>query len=199
VSPLPLFRSKTGFAAGLSGFHIYEEGSYLELTEEQKQAGYQAATEAMHSLGLRSCVGHIELFHTKDGWKIIELGPRAGGQRQFMYEAAYGIDHGYNELLVKVGLEPEITYTPISNITIVRFYADEEGILTGVQGFEEAKANPSIYNFRMRAEIGDLVAPSDGGGKAVVDGVLSNPDLDQLAKDVNTVRSLIKVLTKPAA
>jgi len=193
---LPLFRSLTGYAAGKTGFHIYQEDSYLTLTDEEIAAGQVAATQAVHALGLRSCLAHIELFHTAEGWKVIELGPRAGGQRQDMYFAAYGIDHAYNELRLKVGLEPIITTKPVAYITIVRLYADEEGILERVEGFEEAQAVPSIYNLRMRTEIGELASPSDRGGKVVLDGVLRNTDLDQLYKDAETVRSLITIIIK---
>ena len=196
VWPLPLLRSKTGFAAGKEGFHIYQEDSFLELGSEDIKAGHRAAEAAVHALGLRSCVAHIELFKTDDGWKVIELGPRAGGQRQYIYEAAYGIDHAYNELLMKVGLQPEIKEKPVSNVTVVRLYADDDGALADVKGFSEAKALPSVYNLRLRAKVGDAVATSGNGGKAIVDGVLANNDLAQLYDDADRVRSTVKIFTK---
>jgi hypothetical protein len=196
VWPLPLLRSTTGYAAGKEGFHIYQEDTLLELQVNDIAAGHDAAKRAVHALGLRSCVAHIELFKTDDGWRVIELGPRAGGQRQYIYEAAYNIDHAYNELLVKVGLEPEINNQLVSHVTIVRLYASQTGELTGITGLEEAKSIGSVYNLRQRAQVGDLVATSDNGGKALVDGVLSNTDLTKLYEDAARVRSIIKITTK---
>jgi D-alanine-D-alanine ligase-like ATP-grasp enzyme len=193
---LPLIRSLTGYAAGKTGFHIHQEDSKHDLTPAEIKAGHHAAAQAMHALGLRSCVAHIELFKTADGWKAIELGARAGGQRQYMYEAAYDTDHAYNELRLKVGLDPIINHKPVSHFTIVRTYTDKDGILERVEGYEAAKANPSMYHIRLRATPGTAVSTSDKGGKVIVDAVLRNTDLDQLYKDADLVRDHLKVIVK---
>lgn len=193
---LPLLRSKSAHVMGYEGFYTYRADSYHELKAKDIKTGQSVAEQAVHALGLRSCVAHIELFHTSKGWKIIELGPRAGGQRQDVYSAAYGIDHAYNELLVKIGLEPEILSKAIAHSTTVNVYADEEGVITTITGIAEAKANPSTYALQVKAKPGDMALLSHNGGKLLVRGVLSNTDKAQLEKDAELVRSSIKIVTK---
>ncbi len=200
VWPLPLIRSRTAHSVGLEGFYIYQADSNVTLDDAETRKGQRAAEQAVHALGLRSCVAHVELFHTDDGWRIIELGPRAGGFRQDLYQVSYGIDHAYNELLVKVGLPPEIgTPAYIAHSTTVNFYPDAEGIIDRIEGFDEAARNPSVYKLSALAKPGDPAAPSTNGGKVVVKGVLRNKDLAQLDKDAASVRATVKVIVRKKA
>lgn len=193
---LPLLRSITGYEAGQDGFHIHQVDSYHDLDASNVNDGNFAVAQAIHALGLRACVVHIELFHTASGWKIIELGPRAGGQRQDIYHTAYGVDHAYNELRVKIGLRPEFSSQPQSYSSAVYFYADDEGILENVDGFESSSNQSSTYKLTQHAQPGDTVAPSSIGGKFVVRGVLTNKELPNLHEDINHLRSTIKIHTK---
>jgi biotin carboxylase len=193
---LPPIRSKTAHSLGFDGFYTYQNESYLEIDDETIAAGQEAATQAVHGLGLRSCAAHIELFHTKDGWKIVELGPRAGGYRQFMYEAAYGVDHAYNELLVKVGLEPEIPTKAIAHSLITNTYADEEGVIEEIEGVDNARNVGSVNELIVHAKPGDPALPSGKGGKLIVDGFLSNASQEQLLADADAVRKHINIRTR---
>jgi biotin carboxylase len=196
VWPLPLLRSRTAHSVGREGFYTYQTDSHIELTGDEIADGNHAATQAVHALGLRSCVAHIELFHTKTGWKIIELGPRAGGQRQDVYFTAYGVDHAYNELLVKIGLEPEIVTQPTAYCTTINIYADKEGTIATIENFEEAKQLPSVYKLTLYAKVGDKALLSHNGGKLAVDGLVWHKDLAQMQRDAEFIRSTIKVTTE---
>jgi biotin carboxylase len=197
VWTLPFLRARTGHSVGLEGFYEFQADSYHELTENQQALGRQAAADVIHALSLRSCVAHIEMFHTAKGWKIIELGPRAGGQRQDIYLASYGIDHALNELLLKIGLEPDVEAEHTAYSTTVYLYPEVEGTIEAVEGIEEARANRSIYNLNVHAHPGQVALYSQNGGKWLIRGLLANPDRDQLYRDAETVRSLIKISTTP--
>ena len=196
VWPLPLVRSRTAHSVGREGFYIYQADSHTELSGEEIDEGHIAASKAVHALGLRSCVAHVELFHTSNGWKIIELGPRAGGKRQYVYSIAYGIDHAYNELLVKIGLEPEISDQTIAYCTTINLYAENEGTITAIENFDEVRQHPSVYMLTMRAKVGDQALLSHNGGKLIADGVVWHTDLAQMQKDAEYVRSTIKISTE---
>lgn len=197
VWQLPLLRARTGYAAGLTGFNIYKEDSYLGLTPEEDAAGHEAAEQAIHALELRSSVAHIELYHTKDGWKIIELGARPGGQRQDIYDAAYKIDHAYNELLLKADLEPEITHELAMHVTTFNLYVDKEGILRDIEGLDEVRKVPSLYKLDILPPPNNIALHSDNGGMPIARGVLHHTDLDTVNKDGEYVRSIIKFVTDP--
>lgn len=193
---LPLLDIKTAYDMGQKGFSSYQIDSHLKLTDDEIEAGYEAAEKAIHALGLRSCVAHVEMYHTATGWKIIELGPRAGGQRQDIYAVSYGVDHAYNEFLIKVGLEPEMSTGHKMYTTAIKFPAQEEGVLEAVEGLEEAQAHPSVHSIVLRVKLGDKMLRNEDGGKIVVRGLLQNTDREQLEKDIDNVRSMIKIITK---
>jgi biotin carboxylase len=196
---LPLLRSKTGYNMGLEGFYIYQTETYLELTSEQKAAGHQAAEEAIHAVGLRSSVAHVELFHTKDGWKIIELGARPGAMRQEVYQVTYGVDHALNDLLLKVGVEPQINHRPIIHSMVFKIYAEEEGEVRVIEGADEVSQLPSVYSFQMFTKPGEVVRRNVNGGTVMAQGLLFGEQPEQLRKDVAYVRSMITVKTKQPA
>jgi biotin carboxylase len=194
---LPPIRSKTAHALGLEGFYEYQLETYIELDEAEVIAAQATAAQAAHALGLRSCTAHVELYRTPEGWKIIELGPRAGGYRQYMYEAAYGVDHAYNELLVKIGLEPEIPAKPIAYSLITNTYADEEGVIETIDGVEAAREIPSVDELVVQVKPGQKAVASGKGGKIVVMGYLCGKDQQQVAKDADNVRRTIRIKVTP--
>jgi len=195
--PLQPMRSRTAHSMGLEGFYEYQLESDLTLDGEAIKAGQETAIQAAHALGLRSCTAHVELYLTATGWKIIELGPRPGGHRQFMYEQAYGIDHAYNEFLVKAGLEPEqLNDTPIAHVAIANTYAQEEGIFEAVEGLDAVRALSSTVQVTVHAKAGTQALPSGKGGKIIVDAQLSNTDKQQLDKDLARLRELIVIRTR---
>ena len=191
--PLPMLRSQTAYALGMEGFYVYRTDNNVQLSPEVIQAGLHTAEQAVHAVCLRSSVAHVELYHTKDGWKIIELGPRAGGKRQDLYGLGYGVDHAYNEMLIKVGLEPEIKTELVNYSQSVNIYAEEEGIITAIDGIEAMKQHPAISHLRVFATPGMKAESSINGGKLLADCVVSAKTYEQLERNVATVRSLMKI------
>jgi len=196
IWPLPPIKVTTANSMGLNGFYGYQRDSAIDLNAAQISAAQDAASQAIHALGLKSTVTHIELFNTKKGWKIIELGARAGGYRQEMYKLAFGIDHAYNELLIKIGLEPIINNIPLAYCTAINIYADNEGIITAIEGYDGALRNPSVYKLKLHSKVGDRALSSGNGGKYIVDGILQNKNLIALNIDLASVRSGIVIKTK---
>ena len=195
---LPLLRSKSAYHMGLPGFYIYQTETYHELTAEEDAAGRRAAEDAIHALALRSSVAHIELYHTMNGWKIIELGARPGALRQEVYKASYGVDHALNELLLKIGLSPDMSTGLRTHSMVFKIYPEAEGDVVAVEGIAEAKHHPSTYTIVQFVQPGDHILPSNQGGSVMVQGVLCNTDVTQLRQDVAQVRAGIKVQTKQA-
>ncbi|HSX07079.1 MAG TPA: ATP-grasp domain-containing protein [Candidatus Saccharimonadia bacterium] len=197
---LPLIRAKTAHAMGLDGFYEYQLETDIVLDADTIREGQHTAIEAAHAIGLRSCTAHVELYLTPTGWKIIELGPRPGGWRQFLYQSAYGIDHAYNELLIKVGLEPEeLNATPIAYSLIANTYADQEGVIESVNGIDETSHLASAVAVEVHCKPGDIALASGKGGKILVDISLSNKDKQQLVVDTGKARQLVTIHTKQPA
>lgn len=196
---LPLLRSKSAYQVGLEGFYIYQTETHHNLTEEQDKAGRKATEDAIKAVGLRSSVAHVELFNTADGWKIIELGARPGALRQEVYEKSYGVDHALNELLIKIGLTPEINDKAITQSMIFKIYPGVSGQVKSISGIKEAQHHPSLYKMMVFTKRGEKVLPNNKGGSVAVQGLLFNDDYKKLRNEVAYVRSIIKINTDNVA
>ncbi|HSX07080.1 MAG TPA: ATP-grasp domain-containing protein [Candidatus Saccharimonadia bacterium] len=194
---LPAVQVITAHAIGLPGFYSYRHIIPTGLSEAELERAYEAARDSVKALNLRATSAHIELFHSPSGWKIIELGPRMGGYREDLYREAYGIDHHYNDLLVRIGLEPEIPSRVLKHAAGVNIYADEEGIITELSGIEEARQLPSLVTLGTNAKVGDIALFADSGGELIVDAILSNEDPEKLEADVARLRELVTITVEP--
>lgn len=196
VYVLPFNRFFNGTAAGAKSFQVYQGETFHTLSKEEERLGRIVVRKAIHAVGLRSSVAHIELFHQGNSWKIIELGARPGGWRQEMYQLSYGIDHAFNELLIKVGLEPEMPSSIDTYVTTFSVHAPKAGMLESITGLEEVRAHPNLYKLLVKPSIGEKVEPSTEGGSPIIDGLMYHEDVDQLNQLIQYARSAIKVTVK---
>jgi biotin carboxylase len=190
---LPLVEVITAHFIGVPGFYSYRHIIPVNLSEKEIQKGFKAAEDSIKALNLSSTTTHIELFHTKDGWKIIEVGARIGGYREALYREAFGTEHYYNDLAVRMGLEPKMPGKPIRHAAGMNIYADEEGYITSIDGLEEAQKLESVVFLKSHAQVGDLALFAGNGGRLIVDGILSHKNSKKLEEDVAKVRELIKI------
>lgn len=192
---LPIIKVITAHSIGLDGFYSYSFVVPVKINEAEITNAQKVASSAIHALNLSSSSAHIELFHSPQGWKIIELGPRIGGYREDLYREAYGIDHYYNDLLNRLDLPPEISTSPISHADCFNIYAEKEGIINTIEGVDEAVKVPSLISIGVHAKPGDTALFAGNGGRLLVDGILSNIDPVKLSEDVAKIRQLIKIHT----
>ncbi len=191
---LPPVRVITAHEAGLNGFYGYERILPSELNTEDTEIAIQTATKAIKALNLRSCTAHVEMYKTNNGWKIIEVGPRIGGNRDLMYKLAYGISHYYNDLASRIEeLEFEITTDPIAYVTCINEYPEKEGKVTKITGLEEARNLATNIYVRQALDVGDNALKAENGGLYFAAAVFSGKDKDQVINDTKTAHSLIKI------
>ncbi len=199
VHCLPLVKVITAESLGLPGFYSYRHIIPTGLSMEEIEAANTASIAAIRALNLNSSTAHIELFQSPEGWKIIEVGPRIGGYREALYRESYGVDHYYNDLAVKIGLEPSIGSKPIGHAAGINIYPDQEGHIQSIEGIEEARKVSSVVFLEAHAKTGDVTLFAGNGGRLIVDGILSNKDPKKLEADVAKVRELVKIKVKQVA
>lgn len=190
---LPPVKVTTAASIGLEGYYSYEIDSNHGLNENDIEKLNQVASCSMHAVGLRNSAAHIELFNTPDGWKIIELGPRAGGYRQDMYFLSYNIDHALNELLIKINKDPIINKKQIQSSGVLNIYSEKEGIISSIDGFEATKKLSGIHRISLYAKEGDRATFCGNGGNYIVDGVVYGNNKEETKKLIDTIRDTIKI------
>lgn len=190
---LPPLAARTAYTLGGVGFYEREADSFLSISNQEIIRAQAAAMKAAYALGLRSCAIHVELFHTKSGWKIIELGARIGGQRYDIYKAAYGIDHAYNELLVKVGLEPDMPTAPVAYAASFNICAEQHGTLQSLNGIEEAKRISTLDHFASYIKPGADCRLMPEICQPIYHGVIRADSEEQAASDRKKLLDTIKL------
>jgi hypothetical protein len=194
---LPLVRVITADSIGLEGFYSHSFVIPTRLAAKDIKAAQKVSVDAIRALNLASTTTHIELFCSPEGWKIIEVGARIGGYREALYREAYGVDHYYNDLAIRMDEKPIIPAEPIGHATSFNIYSDEEGFIEEITGLEEARQVSSLVDIKCYAEPGDLAFFAGNGGRFIVDGTLSNKDPHQLNDDLMRVRKLINIKVRP--
>jgi hypothetical protein len=194
---LPLVKVITGHSIGLPGFYSYRHIIPTGLDETEIKAAFDAASSSIHALNLRSTTTHIELFYTSDGWKIIEVGARIGGYRAALYGEAYGVDHFYNDIAIHLGKNPDMPGKPLQHAAGFNIYADQEGIIESIEGFEEAQKLESVLYMHVYSQPGDEALFANNGGWFIVDGILRNKDSQKLEEDMAKIRELVKINVRP--
>jgi len=190
---LPLVKVITAHAVGLPGFYGFQIVTPTGLPQAEVNAAFKVSTAAIKALNLSSTTTHIELFHTSHGWKIIEVGARIGGYREAIYREAFGIEHFYNDLAIRMGKKPVMPTEPIRHATGLNIYADEEGIIEAIEGLDAASRLPSVAFVEKHARPGDQALFASNGGELIVDAILSNEDPKRLERDVAELLRLVKI------
>lgn len=189
---LPLIKVLTAASLGLPGFYGHTCILPTELSDEETARGFAAAQAAVRALGLRSTTVHIELFHTSDGWKIIELGARIGGRREKLYHEACGIEHHYNDLINRIGMEPVMPTHVVRHARSEDIFAEVEGTVEAIEGVEEARQLESVVSLKVNVTPGDWALFADKGGDALAVAILSNSDKAKVEADAAKLRELIR-------
>jgi len=177
----------TGRQVGFDDFFGYARLIPAGLSDTEIANAYTAAEGACHALGLRSVTGHVELMHTANGWKIIELGARIGGYRHDLYLRGYGINHIVNDIRNRAGEIPEIPTKLIAHTVVMQIYAPKEGVLTATGGEAAVHKLPSLFAMRQLCKVGDTVAFAKNNGDPVFEVMLSHSSEDQLQHDITAV------------
>lgn len=165
---------------GIDDFFLYKRITPEDLPEQEVEDAKRAAEKAITAAGLQYSTVHVELIRTADGWKIIEIGPRVGRFRNIMYREAYGIDHGYNDILVHLGLEPELDQKqPISYCAAYSIYPEREGTLRDITGVTVLREHiSSVIYESYAATVGQTAHYAKNGGHALYEVIFANDSQD---------------------
>ncbi len=186
----------TSAEVGRDGFYCYRSRTAHGLSATEVLGAEVCAAKAMQALELTNSSAHVELYHTSEGWKIIEIAARIGGGRELLYKEAYGIDHFYNDLRIHYGKPPEVTPLWQRYASGFNIYADKEGYIHAIEGVEDALQLPSTLRIGVNIGVGGESVFASNGGDFVVDGNMSSDSLAELDADFEHAIQTIKIHVK---
>lgn len=186
---------KTGKQIGFDDFFGYQQMTPTILSKESIMMAEFVAREAIHALGMRSTIAHVELMKTEQGWKIIELAARAGGFRHTLYHKSFGYSHVMNDLLIRMGQKPRVLKKVNGYTVAMKFFAKEEGTLESLTGIKKIQDLASFEKIYINKSVGDHCTYAKNGGSSVFNLIMFNKDRSELLADIRRVETLISIKT----
>lgn len=116
------------------------------------------ACRAVKSVGINCGPSHVEIKLTPTGPKMVELGARMGGDciTTHLVPLSTGVDMIKATIDVSLGLTPDITPT-LHKGSAIRFFDAPNGIITDIEGVEEAKNVAGVQEISFTKNLGDEV------------------------------------------
>lgn len=164
----PMIEIKTGRDKGYDDFFLYSQMTPTTLEPADIAAAQEAAAKAIYAFGIRSCSAHVEMYKTKTGWKIVEIGSRVGGFREEILGFAFGIKHHVNDILIRLGMNPSIKPTKKKHCVLLKFWPRTTGKLKSVLGFKKICEEKFVVQAIQQKKPGDKISPAKYGDPPTV-------------------------------
>lgn len=194
VTCCPLVRQKTGHDIGRDDFFGYLQSTPTALSSTSVKKAEAVVRKGVHALGLRNTTVHVELMRVDNDWKIIEIGARIGGFRSQLHRLSCGINHGMNDVLVRMGKQPVVPRRCKRFSAAMKYYAKEEGEIVSILGLKKVEKLSSFHRLEMRKKRGDKSVFAKNGGGAVFVLYLVNDLRSDLLADIKRVENTVKVI-----
>ncbi|MEO6503455.1 MAG: ATP-grasp domain-containing protein [Jatrophihabitantaceae bacterium] len=128
VVPLAVAHKECGFAPAFEEVGHVVDGADLLLHDEQLG---DLLTRAHRAVGFSTGMTHVELRRTADGFKVIEINARLGGDLiPYLGQLATGVDLSLVAAAIACGRAPDLTQSA-SRVAAVRFYYPEHDLVVG--------------------------------------------------------------------
>ncbi|KKR15376.1 MAG: hypothetical protein UT42_C0003G0003 [Candidatus Falkowbacteria bacterium GW2011_GWA2_39_24] len=191
----PMVQVKTGKEIGFDDFFGYQQMTPTTLKQKSIEAAQEVAAKGIHALNLRSTSAHVEIIKTEDGFKIVEIGPRIGGFRHYLYELSYGMDHSLNDIFIRVPTKIRVPKKVKGYSVAMKFFAKKEGRLKKLSGAKKIKELASYSKLTINKKPGDMCHYAKNGGRSVCNLTMFNPSRSELLADIRRAESHLKIIT----
>lgn len=193
VEHCPLVKVVTGKKIGHDDFYGYLQITPTVLKRETIVKAEAAAEKAIHALGLRSTITHIELMKLDDEWKVIEVAARMGGFRHVLHELTCGIDHALNDVLVRIPHKRIIPKKCTGYACAMKWFASKEGRIVEMKGIKKIEQLQSFHSIKVNKKIGDRATFARHGGRSIFNLFLKNSDRSKLLADIRRVEQFVEI------
>ncbi|RIJ62856.1 MULTISPECIES: ATP-grasp domain-containing protein [unclassified Rummeliibacillus] len=140
-------------------FEEYQHAFPARVSEKVEKELLSITENGIHALGLDNCGFHAEIMMTKNGYKIVEINGRLGGDfiTTHLIPLATGIDITEANLLAAIGEEFDFTSSKNKGACVKFLTAEVAGTVHAWEGIEKIKEMPGVVDFVIEKQVGDYV------------------------------------------
>jgi biotin carboxylase len=193
VEHCPLVKVVTGKKIGHDDFYGYLQITPPVFKKETIAKAELVAEKAIHALGLRSTITHIELMKIDDEWKVIEVAARMGGFRHLLHSLTCGIDHSLNDILVRIPHKTILPRKCQSYACAMKWFAAKEGKIVEMKGIKKIEQLESFHSIAQNKKVGDKSVFARKGGRSIFNLIMHNADRSKLLADIRRVEQLVEI------
>lgn len=181
---------------GINDNFLYSRTLPSKLDFNKQNEILETAKKGIKALGLKSSPAHVELIYTKDGAKIIEIGPRIGGYRTRMFKDAANIDLDKVEVEIASGnkLTEDLNKEIINYTCVIELFPKQIGNFSHIKNIEELRALKSLKYISIKRKVGELTGLSKDGFKMTAIIILSHSDKNVFEADLNYINLNVRVV-----
>jgi len=191
----PFIHQITAKDLGIDDFHIFARVNPSGLSEKEVKKASAVVKKGVSSLGLKNVIVHFEFMKTKNGWKIIEVGPRIGAYRIEMLDMSYSIKHFENYLLLRLNKKPIIKNKLICYSAFLEFFPQKKGYVESITGINKIRKLESFSGIVIKNRIGSRAGLSKDGYLHTLRVILKNKNKKIFISDLKEAKNLIKIRT----
>jgi|AntAceMinimDraft_6_1070360.scaffolds.fasta_scaffold06944_2 biotin carboxylase len=180
---------------GFDDFFVAEVFTPVKISPESELQAKEVSQKGINALGLRSTTAHVELIHNDFGWKIIEIGPRLGGNRSLMYKHAYNINIDLNDINIHMNKKPLIPKKIQGYCLVMRFYPNKEGFIKSIKGINTIKKMPEVLYVLQSKKKGDRSMFAKNGGEAPLKISIATTNRQTLVEIKRRIQKLVHIET----
>lgn len=171
-----------------------------ELDEKKQKELFTLAKNISKDLEIETGAVKLDTIYTKEGPRIIELTLRHSGgfDCQFLVPRSTGKNILKAAILTAIGqkFDKSLLKDTLKKVGMTSSIWPKSGIITKIEGIEEAKKIEGIEEIFTRFEVGDEIKPYENCASRVIFIIASAKDKKQVEKVIDLAKSLIKIETK---
>lgn len=191
--PIDLFTAKM---RGIDDTHLFARISPTELSPKKIELLKTVAIKATQALELTNTPGHVEMIYTKNGPKVIEVGPRIGGYRTRIYEISQNLN--LNAALIANASNIDILHTKISHIptAVIELFPHTEGFFDRITNLNNVLKLSSYYYHDIKRITSDRIGLAKNSYRATCVIIIKNHDHQVFMQDFDYINKNVHVIIK---
>ena len=164
------------------------------LASEQQEDIRNVAYAAIKAIGMQNGPNHTEIKVTSTGAKLVEIAARLGGD--FITSRLVPLSTGVDmiECSYATLLGEEVKYqNSLSQGSAIRFIQGEKGILTSIDGVEDALKMPGVQEIELYMKLGEHIKRPENSSDRVGHVIAIGKDADEAAYNAESALAAIRI------
>lgn len=182
VTLCPITRVVTPQEFGIDDTYSVLQHTTDELSAKQVESLNHSVQKVVDHFQIKNTSAHFDSVYHEGQWKFFEVGLRIGGNRQKLYEYAYGMDHFGNDIRNRLGQEVIIPNLSKS-VCILQKASTQAGNLKSIEYTRSItkEKEPLVLESKL-AKIDKVVVPVCQGGGTITRHFVTGKEPEEVIK-----------------